>query len=295
MVLLPAVALVDCILMEPGTYGVVRFLGQELVFGRVDRLSLVFSYVFALLALLGMVYALHVDDDAQHVAALTYAGAALGATFAGDFLSLFLFWELMALSADAARLAAARAARRRRRLPLPAGSCIRRTVSARRDRPSLVPDRVARLRGHDALCRKPGVRSDPHRVSPERGGASAGRLASRRVPGGHRHGRRVPHCLYHQVRGLHVDPRIRRHGNPRVVGSRHGGLRSGLRRSGKRCEEAARVPHHQPGRLHGLRRGDRHRAGAERRGGPRLRAHPLQGPALHGSRRRASGDRACES
>jgi multicomponent Na+:H+ antiporter subunit D len=99
MVLLPASALVDCLLMDPGTYGVVRFLGQELVFGRVDRLSLIFSYVFALLALLGMVYALHVDDDAQHVAALTYAGAALGAVFAGDFLSLFVFWELMALSA----------------------------------------------------------------------------------------------------------------------------------------------------------------------------------------------------
>jgi len=99
MVLLPAAALVTCILMEPGTYGEVRFLGQELVFGRVDRLSLVFSYVFALLALLGMVYALHVDDDAQHVAALTYAGGALGVTFAGDLLSLFLFWELMAVSA----------------------------------------------------------------------------------------------------------------------------------------------------------------------------------------------------
>jgi multicomponent Na+:H+ antiporter subunit D len=99
MVLLPASVLVYCLLLEPGTYGEMRFLGQELVFGRVDRLSLVFSYVFALLALIGMVYALHVDDDAQHVAALTYAGAAIGATFAGDFLSLFLFWELMALSA----------------------------------------------------------------------------------------------------------------------------------------------------------------------------------------------------
>ena len=99
MVLLPASALVDCLLLEPGTYGVVRFLGQELVFGRVDRLSLMFSYVFALLTLVGMIYALHVEDDAQHVAALTYGGAALGTTFAGDFLSLFLFWELMALSA----------------------------------------------------------------------------------------------------------------------------------------------------------------------------------------------------
>ncbi len=99
MILLPAAALVDCLLIQPGTYGVVRFLGQDLIFGRADRLALVFSYVFALVALIGMVYSLHVNDDAQHVAALTYAGAALGAVFAGDFLSLFLFWELMALSA----------------------------------------------------------------------------------------------------------------------------------------------------------------------------------------------------
>jgi multicomponent Na+:H+ antiporter subunit D len=99
LVLLPAAALVVCMLMEPGTYGVLRFLEQDLVFGRVDRLSLIFSYVFALLALVGMIYSLHVDDDAEHVAAMTYAGAAIGVIFAGDFLSLFLFWELMALSA----------------------------------------------------------------------------------------------------------------------------------------------------------------------------------------------------
>ena len=99
MIALPAAALVDCMLMQPGTYGVEPFLGQGLVFGRVDRLSLLFSYVFSIIALLGMIYSLHVDDDAQHVAALTYAGAALGVTFAGDFLTLFLFWELMALSA----------------------------------------------------------------------------------------------------------------------------------------------------------------------------------------------------
>jgi multicomponent Na+:H+ antiporter subunit D len=99
MILLPAAALVICLRLEPGTYGVVRFLEQDLVFGRIDRLSLVFSYVFALLALVGMVYALHVDDDAQHMAALTYGGGALGVTFAGDFLSLFVFWELLAVSA----------------------------------------------------------------------------------------------------------------------------------------------------------------------------------------------------
>src|SRR5260370_13497746 len=96
--ILPAAALIDCLLMKPGTRGVTSFLGQDLVFGRVDSLSLVFSYVFSLMALVGMIFALHVKDDSQHVAALTYMGSALGVTFAGDFLSLYVFWELMAIS-----------------------------------------------------------------------------------------------------------------------------------------------------------------------------------------------------
>src|SRR5437867_9568462 len=100
MLVLPAAALIDCFLMTPGTYGVTSFLGQDLVFGRVDRLSLVFSYVFSIMAFLGMVYALHVEDDFQLVAALTYVGGALGVTFAGDFLSLYIFWELMAISSS---------------------------------------------------------------------------------------------------------------------------------------------------------------------------------------------------
>jgi len=98
MIALPAAALIDCALMTPGTYGTVSFLGQQLVFGRVDALSLIFSYVFSIMALIGMVYALHVEDDSEHVSALTYAGGALGVTFAGDFLSLYVFWELMAVS-----------------------------------------------------------------------------------------------------------------------------------------------------------------------------------------------------
>ena len=98
MLLLPAAALALCLRMTPGTYGQVSFLGQDLVFGRVDQLSLVFSYVFSIMAFLGMVYALHVKDKTQHVAALIYVGAALGVTFAGDLLSLAVFWELMAVS-----------------------------------------------------------------------------------------------------------------------------------------------------------------------------------------------------
>ena len=98
MLLLPALALAVCLRMDPGVYGEVSFLGQVLVFGRVDQLSLIFSYVFSIMAFLGMVYALHVKEDSQHVTALTYAGGALGITFAGDLLSLYVFWELLAIS-----------------------------------------------------------------------------------------------------------------------------------------------------------------------------------------------------
>ncbi len=98
MLLLPAGSLAICLSMTPGNYGEVSFLGQVLVFGRVDKLSLIFSYVFSIMTFLGMVYALHVKENAQHVTALTYAGAALGVTFAGDLLSLYVFWELLAIS-----------------------------------------------------------------------------------------------------------------------------------------------------------------------------------------------------
>jgi len=65
---------------------------------RVDALSLLFGYLFHIAAFLGVVFSLHVTDRTQHVAALLYAGSALGAVFAGDLLTLFLFWEMLALS-----------------------------------------------------------------------------------------------------------------------------------------------------------------------------------------------------
>ena len=95
---LPAVAFFDLVLMTPGRYGVFPFLGQELVFGKVDQMSLVFGYVFTIMAVIGMVYALHVKQDGEHIAALIYAGSSLGVTFAGDYFTLFVFWEGMAFS-----------------------------------------------------------------------------------------------------------------------------------------------------------------------------------------------------
>jgi multicomponent Na+:H+ antiporter subunit D len=65
---------------------------------RVDALSRVFGTIFYIAAFLSTLYALHVDDDVQDAAAGVYAGSAIGAVFAGDLISLFVYWELTAVS-----------------------------------------------------------------------------------------------------------------------------------------------------------------------------------------------------
>jgi multicomponent Na+:H+ antiporter subunit D len=98
LVALPMLAIATVFSMAPGTYGVVEFLGNQLIFGKVDRLSLVFSYVFTIMSLIGAVYALHVEDKGQNIAGFLYVGSSLGVTFAGDYFTLFIFWEIMAFS-----------------------------------------------------------------------------------------------------------------------------------------------------------------------------------------------------
>jgi multicomponent Na+:H+ antiporter subunit D len=98
LLLIPAAAFLSLLNVPVGEHWVYNFLGYDFIFGRIDKLSLCFGYVFVLVTFLGMVYALHVEDTGQHVAALFHAGAALGVTFAGDLISLFLFWEVMALA-----------------------------------------------------------------------------------------------------------------------------------------------------------------------------------------------------
>ena len=98
LLLLPVITFIDLFFMADGTGWAVPFMGYNLVFGHVDRLSMAFGYVFVIMAFIGMLYALHVKEDGQHFAAFLYAGSALGVVFSGDFLSLFVFWEIMAFS-----------------------------------------------------------------------------------------------------------------------------------------------------------------------------------------------------
>ncbi len=98
LVLTPVVGGINLLGLEAGTSFGLALFDYQLTPFRVDTLSLLFGYAFHIAALIGVVYALHVRDTGQHLAALLYAGSALGAAFAGDLITLFVFWELLALS-----------------------------------------------------------------------------------------------------------------------------------------------------------------------------------------------------
>jgi len=95
---IPIVGALNLYTMGEGLYYQISLLNYELTLVRVDRLSTLFGYLFHLATFLGVIYSLHVKDTVQDVAGILYAGSALGAVFAGDLLTLFIFWELLALT-----------------------------------------------------------------------------------------------------------------------------------------------------------------------------------------------------
>lgn len=75
-----------------------QLFGFDLTLLRVDKLSKAFGYVFTINAFAAGIFALHLKTRVEPVAALAYIGASIGAVFAGDLISLYLFWEVMAIA-----------------------------------------------------------------------------------------------------------------------------------------------------------------------------------------------------
>jgi len=98
ILLVPVLSFLHLIGMPDGTITHTVVLGQELTPVRVDKLSLVWGYVFHLAAFGSAVFSLHVKDRVQQFAALGYAGSAIAAVFAGDLVTLFIWWELTAVT-----------------------------------------------------------------------------------------------------------------------------------------------------------------------------------------------------
>lgn len=102
---LPVLAFISLVLTSKGVFmaegktWILSFWGYDLVVGRIDRLSLIFAYIFVIASFCMMIYALHIKENGQHISSYIYVGSTLGVVFAGDLFTLFFFWEMMAWSA----------------------------------------------------------------------------------------------------------------------------------------------------------------------------------------------------
>ncbi|MEE9545721.1 MAG: Na(+)/H(+) antiporter subunit D [Rhodospirillales bacterium] len=95
---IPLVGAFNLFTIADAAVGTVAVFDYTLTYLRVDRLSMLFGYLFHLAAFIGIVYSLHLRDTMQHVTGMLYAGSALGAVFAGDLITFFVFWELLAVT-----------------------------------------------------------------------------------------------------------------------------------------------------------------------------------------------------
>jgi multicomponent Na+:H+ antiporter subunit D len=98
MLALPIIGFWGLTQMDAGIYWGFTAFGYQLAPVRVDSLSLIFGYIFHIAAALSIIYAFHMKDAVQQVAGLIYAGSAIGGAFAGDLITLFVYWEGTAVS-----------------------------------------------------------------------------------------------------------------------------------------------------------------------------------------------------
>jgi multicomponent Na+:H+ antiporter subunit D len=105
--MLPLVGLGVLVLTSMGYFGSISagsgslhmwqlpFLQYTLEPVRINKLSMVFGYVYLVAAFCMNIYALRVKNDWEHVAAMVYVGSALCAIFSGDLFTLFFCLEMM--------------------------------------------------------------------------------------------------------------------------------------------------------------------------------------------------------
>ncbi len=95
---IPTIALVQILSIPKGTLESIQVFGFDLILFKLDSLSYPFAIIFSLIAIIGFIYSLHHSDRLEYSSALFYGGATLGVVLAGDLLTLYVFWEIMAIA-----------------------------------------------------------------------------------------------------------------------------------------------------------------------------------------------------
>ncbi len=97
VVALPLVVLALVWQVPDGPAWQLRFLDYTITPLQGDKLSRLFATIFALMAAGGGLFAMSQKSRVEVPAAFVYAGSAIGVAMAGDLITVFAFWELMAV------------------------------------------------------------------------------------------------------------------------------------------------------------------------------------------------------
>jgi multicomponent Na+:H+ antiporter subunit D len=94
----PLLALLAVLMVPDGVILTGQFLSVTVEPLEGSALRRLFGIIFSLMTFAGGLFALRQASTTELVAANVYAAGALGVTFSGDLLSLFVWWELMAIA-----------------------------------------------------------------------------------------------------------------------------------------------------------------------------------------------------
>jgi multicomponent Na+:H+ antiporter subunit D len=100
-VLVTAGVAIMSLFIRDGTYLAVNFLGFDAVLLFVDSFSRLMGVIFGTIGAAAVVYSYSSNATNRQTAfALGYVGTSIGSVFAGDWLTLIFFWELMAVTSS---------------------------------------------------------------------------------------------------------------------------------------------------------------------------------------------------
>jgi multicomponent Na+:H+ antiporter subunit D len=80
-----------------GVQGTIKFLSYNIEPVEGSPLRRLFATIFAIMVFVGGLYSFRIARWYELAAAFAYAAGAIGVCFAGDLITMFLYWELMAI------------------------------------------------------------------------------------------------------------------------------------------------------------------------------------------------------
>ena len=98
ILIIPCLSLLSLWSMPFGSDCSIQYLDYELILINLDSLSRLFITVFAITVFTVGLFCCKQASSTELSAAYIYAGGAMSVVLAGDLISLFIFWELMALA-----------------------------------------------------------------------------------------------------------------------------------------------------------------------------------------------------